>query len=127
MPTNLIQHIEWTTRNTARLKKFYGAIFDWQFATRTDDYTMIEGIGGIYAAPDTKMPVGITPYVNVANLEQTEKAIKKAGGTVVLSNQPVAGMGRFSMFTDPDGNLMAIWEAQMTQKPKAKRRAAKKK
>lgn len=127
MPTNVIQHIEWTTQNASRLQKFYGSIFDWKFSQLMPGYISIEGVGGIFAAPDKRMPIGITQYVNVADLEKTEKAIVKAGGRVVKSNQPVPGMGRFSMFTDPDGNLMALWQAEMKAAPKVKKPGARKK
>src|SRR6218665_445099 len=114
MPTNLIQHIEWSSRDPKRLKKFFSKVFDWELTEPMPGYTIIPGVGGIFDVSKLKeMPTGITAYVNVANLEKTEKAITKAGGTIYKSNQEVPGMGRFSIFADVDGNTMAIWEAAM--------------
>src|SRR5512142_2873532 len=53
MPKNAIQHIEWTTRDPRRLKSFYDELFDWNFFEAMPGYTMIEGLGGIFEAPDS--------------------------------------------------------------------------
>lgn len=135
MPKNVIQHFEWTTRDADRLKTFFGSVFDWKFSQPMPDYTLIEGIGGIFPAPDETMPIGVTPYVNVADLGETEAKITAAGGTIFKSGQEVPGMGWFSIFGDPDGNTMAIWQAaprpkpapKKASKPKAKKKAAPKK
>ena len=111
MPQNKIQHIEWTTRDPERLRSFFGRLFDWEFREAMPGYTMIEGIGGIFDAPDPQMPLGVTPYVNVADLGETEKRITAAGGRIHKSKQEVPGMGWFTIFSDPDGNMLALWQA----------------
>lgn len=117
MPTNLIQHHEWNTRDPERLKAFYGSIFDWTFDDRQmPGYTLIDGIGGIFTIPPEMddMPTGITNYVNVADLDATEKLLRAAGATIYLSKREVPNMGWFTIFADPDGNTVAIWQARMT-------------
>ena len=110
MPKNLIQHIEWTTRDPARLKSFFRRIFDWNFLDMMPGYTLIEGVGGVFEAPDPQMPVVITPYVNVADLGETEAKASAAGATVHKSRQEVPGRGWFSILSDPDGNLLGLWQ-----------------
>jgi predicted enzyme related to lactoylglutathione lyase len=110
MPQNNIQHIEWTTRDPERLRSFFDRIFDWEFREAMPGYTMIEGVGGIFAAPDPQMPVGVTPYVNVADLGEKEKRITAAGGRIHKSKQEIPGMGWFTIFSDPDGNMLAMWQ-----------------
>jgi predicted enzyme related to lactoylglutathione lyase len=124
MPQNLIQHIEWTTRDATRLRAFYGRIFDWKFREAMPNYTLIEGLGGIFDAPDPQMPVLITPYVNVRDLTETEAKVRAAGGQIHKSRQEVPGMGWFTLFSDPDGNVIGLWQA-MQQRP-AKKPARKK-
>jgi len=119
MLQNLIQHIEWTTRDPERLRSFFGRIFDWQFRDAMPGYTMIDGVGGIFAAPDPRMPVGVTPYVNVADLGEKETRIRQAGGQIHKSKQEVPGMGWFTIFSDPDGNMLAMWQPM----PKSRRSA----
>lgn len=116
MPTNLIQHHEWNTRNPERLKEFYGKLFDWTFDdSQMKGYTLIDGIGGIFTIPPEMgdMPTGITNYVNVDSLEAKEKLLREAGATIYVSKQEVPGMGWFTIFADPDGNTVAMWEAMM--------------
>ena len=134
MPKNLIQHIEWTTRGASGLTAFYGKIFDWKFNEAMPGYTLIDGVGGIFAAPDPQMPIVITPYVNVANLTETEKKITAAGGQIFKSKQEVPGRGWFTLFGDPDGNVIGLWQALMpatrtaaaARKKVAKKKVAKK-
>ena len=120
MPKNLIQHIEWTTRDPARLKSFFSRIFDWNFFEAMPGYTMIEGVGGVFEAPDPQMPVVITPYVNVADLGTIEAKAIAAGAQVHKSKQEVPGRGWFSILSDPDGNLLGLWQPMMPARaPKA--------
>ena len=123
MPQNLIQHVEWTTRDSKRLREFFGNVFDWSFREAMPGYTLIEGVGGIFDAPDAAMPRVITPYVNVRNLDETERKITAAGGHIHKSKQEVPGMGWFTLFSDPDGNVVGIWQPMMAA---AKKKPAKK-
>jgi predicted enzyme related to lactoylglutathione lyase len=126
MAKNLIQHIEWNTREPLRLRRFFSQIFDWKFSTPMPGYTLIEGIGGIFEVPDEQMPVTVIPYVNVDDLAATEGKIRAAGGKVYKSKQEVPGMGWFTIFADPDGNTLALWQAQ-PKRAAARRAPAKKK
>jgi len=127
MPKNVIQHVEWTTRHPARLRTFFTSVFDWTFHDAMPGYTLIEGLGGIFEAPDPQMPTVITPYVNVRDLGETEKRITAAGGRIHKSKQEVPGMGWFTLFSDPDDNIIGIWQPMQAavQKP-ARKKAAKK-
>lgn len=126
MPQNLIQHIEWTTPHSARLRTFFTSVFDWTFREAMPGYTMIDGIGGIFAATDPQMPTMITPYVNVRDLEVTEKKITAAGGRIHKSKQEVPGMGWFSLFSDPDGNIVGLWQPMNPTRQAAANKPAKK-
>jgi predicted enzyme related to lactoylglutathione lyase len=128
MPQNLIQHIEWTTRDAQRLREFYGRIFDWKFREAMPNYTLIEGLGGIFDAPDPQMPIVITPYVNVRDLGETEAKVTTAGGRIHKSRQEVPGMGWFTLFSDPDGNVIGLWQAmqQRAVKKPTRKKVAKK-
>ena len=112
MPKNVIQHVEWTTRDPRRLQSFYGRLFDWKFNEAMPGYTMIDGIGGIFGlSPEQQMPTGVTNYVNVDDLDAKEDLIRKGGGQIYKSKQEVPGMGWFTIFADPDGNTVALWQA----------------
>jgi predicted enzyme related to lactoylglutathione lyase len=108
-----------------RLKTFFSNIFDWKF-TDLPGYTMIDGVGGIFEAPDPQMPIMVTPYVTVADLGGTEAKITAAGGQIYKSKQEVPGRGWFTIFADPDGNVLALWQAVQVAAPKKARAAPKK-
>jgi uncharacterized protein len=128
MPKNLIQHIEWTTRHSARLRTFFTSVFDWTFREAMPGYTMIEGIGGIFEAPDPQMPIVITPNVTVRDLGETEKKITAAGGQIHKSKQEVPGMGWFTLCSDPDGTIFGCWQPlQAAANQPARKKAATKK
>ena len=125
MPQNLIQHIEWTTPHSSRLRTFFTSVFDWTFREAMPGYTLIDGIGGIFAATDPQMPNMITPYVNVRDLDVTEKKITAAGGRIHKSKQEVPGMGWFTLFTDPDGNMIGLWQPMNPMRQAAAKKPAK--
>jgi predicted enzyme related to lactoylglutathione lyase len=130
---NPIQHVEWRTKDAKRLQKFYGSIFNWKFDDSMPGYTMIDhgskdGGGGFFQlSPEMQIPIGITNYATVENLDETEAKIKAAGGNIMMSKQAVEGYGSFTVFTDPDGNSFAAWQAAPKPKKKDKKDKKKKK
>ena len=128
MPKNLIQHHEWNTRDPKRLRTFYSRIFDWKFHDNVmPGYTLIDGIGGVFEiTPEMgDMPTGITNYVNVADLDEKEALVRSAGGRIYKSKQEVPGMGWFTIFADPDGNTVAMWQAMPRRTARVATRAKK--
>ena len=131
---NPISHVEWRTRDAARLQKFYGAVFNWKFSdSGMPGYTMVNfgnadiPGGGLFAIPaEQPMPTGITNYATVEELAPHEEAIRANGGTVVMSNQEIPGVGWFTIFKDPDGNEFALWKQLDKQQQKKASKKAKK-
>jgi len=127
---NPISHVEWATKDAARLQKFYGNVFSWKFsASGMDGYTMVafgnkETGGGVFAIGDRPMPIGVTNYYTVEELAPHEDSIKANGGKVLMSNQEIPGIGWFSVCQDPDGNGFALWK-QLKKDKKAARKADK--
>jgi uncharacterized protein len=126
-------HFEFRTRDRKRLSDFYGSLFNWKFAEQGPIYSMIDSgneeiTGGIFQiTPETPdMPPGVSAYIAVKSLDETEAHIRELGGTVLKSKEEVAGMGHFSIFKDVDGNTMAIWQNLDKKERKAAAKAAKK-
>jgi len=40
------------------------------------------------------------------------KKMLAAGGKIAIEEQKVAGMGKFPLFTDPEGRMMGLWKAK---------------
>lgn len=128
-----IVHIEWRSRNVAKLKDFYRAAFSWKFDESMPGYLLAESgskelaIGMLQLENNSTMQPGIVPFLESQDLAASETAIKKAGGQIVGEAQEVPGWGRFSLFTDPDGTPVGLWQSQRSIKKEAKRRKKAKK
>jgi len=133
MGKNSIGHVEWRTRDTARLKSFYGSLFKWKFVESMPGlYTSVNtgndklGGGILQLGAGDQMPTGISNYVNVDDLDAHEEKIKALGGQILISKREVPGQGYFSVFTDPDSNIMAVWQPISAKDRRAAEKLAKK-
>jgi len=125
---NPANHLEWRSRDVARLKAFYGAVFGWKFDEPMPGYSMADtgnkeiGAGFMQLAADDQVPPGFSPYIVVDELSDAEAKVTAAGGRVMRSKGEVPGMGWFSVCLDPDNNGVGLWQAL----PKKERKKAKK-
>src|SRR5262245_753869 len=110
-------HFEFRTRDSNKLQSFYGTLFGWKFSDGGPGYTMIStgndevGAGIMQLGPDmASAKPGLSGYIHVKSLEDTEARIRELGGNVLASKQEVPGMGHFSVFVDVDGNQMGVWQ-----------------
>jgi predicted enzyme related to lactoylglutathione lyase len=102
-------------------KKFYTALFDWDY---TDNpmgpgmvYTLLKqdgkDIGGLYQmGPEM---AGIPPhwlsYVSVTSADETAAKAKAAGATLLKEPFDVFTVGRMAVIQDPTGAVFALWQA----------------
>ena len=61
-------------------------------------------------APDPGIPPHWLPYVAVDDLIASTKRAKELGATMIMENIPVADMGKFTIFKDPTGAAIAMWQ-----------------
>ena len=101
---------------------FYKALFGWDL--RVDEmgqgpYHVItvggDDIGGIMSVDPKEMPPHWGAYVTVTDLDKVNASIKESGGSVMFDPIPIPGVGRFSMFQDPQGAVLACMEYQMPE------------
>ena len=122
-----IVHIEWRSRNVAKLKEFYRAAFSWKFDESMPGYLLADtgskelAIGMLQLENGSPMQPGIVPFLESHDLAASETAIKDAGGQIVGEPQEVPGWGRFSLFTDPDGTPGGLWQSHDSVKKEEKR------
>ena len=128
MSKNKVTHFEIPYSDTKKAKAFYEKIFDW----KVDVDEEMEGYGMIMTMESTKdgMPTemgGInggfykrtgksdTPSVVVEtdSIDDTLVAIEKAGGKIVTPRHAIGEWGFMADFTDPEGNLVGLWEKAM--------------
>jgi uncharacterized protein len=128
MPKNNFVHIELSTDDVAAAKKFYKQIFAWKLTdmpmgpgmvyTMIDTGSRVTG-GGMQDKPMPEAPTAWLPYVTVQSVKKTIAKAKKLGAKVILSYQPLPGMGAIGIFIDPTGAALGIWE--LGKQPEKKR------
>jgi uncharacterized protein len=107
---NSIDYVEFPTTDIAKTKAFYGKLFGWTFQDWGPDYISFN---------DGHLDGGFTKHAAVTghyplivfwaqDLEGKLKAVKDAGGKVVKEIFEFPGGRRFH-FTDPSGNILAMW------------------
>lgn len=116
---NPFVHVELQTKDLARAKDFYGQLFDWRLEEMPmaggGSYTMIqvgEGTGGgMYTNPDPNVPPVWLAYVGVDDIKAATAQARELGATILMDSMEVSGYGWFTVFTDPTGATLAMWQS----------------
>jgi predicted enzyme related to lactoylglutathione lyase len=124
-----IVHFEIPADNPERAAKFYRELFGWKINKWENpngiDYWMVETV----PTNEQGMPVrpgvngGMMPrmypsqqpvnYISVASVDDAVARAERLGAKVMMGKTPVPGMGWFAQLTDPEGNVIAVWETDM--------------
>lgn len=119
MPAPIV-HFEIGCQNLESTKKFYSALFGWEYAPGAPNMAMIGNLGS-YAAKPTEGIGGhinslghpphqyVTVYAQVSDIPATLAQVEKMGGKTLIPATEVPGMGHFAWFTDPEGNALGLW------------------
>ena len=112
-----VVHWELWSKNPETASKFYEEAFDWNVQHIPElNYRIVDtggegGInGGIMQPQEGPWPGNMAFYIDVGNLAEYRERIVKAGGKIVVEEMSVPGMGAFSLFEDPDGRVLGIWQ-----------------
>ncbi len=109
-------HVEIPTTNLKRAKKFFGTVFGWEFK----DYPEVKYVifstgadpgGGFNLVKKMPKKGQVNVYINVENIDDKLKEIKKARGKVLMKKMPVGEMGFMAQFQTPDGCALCLWES----------------
>ncbi len=105
-----IDYIEFSATDIASTKKFYTAVFGWKFTDYGPDYTSFEDgrISGGFAKAPSMPKNGALVVIYSSELEKTQDAVARSGGTITKPPFDFPGGRRFH-FTDPNGNELAVW------------------
>ena len=121
---NPVVHFELMSKNPAKVSDFYAKTFGWKVKHMPEiNYRIVDtdakgsampGINGGIVKPDKPepWPGNTLCYILVDDLAAYRKKVKAAGGKIHVEEQKVAGMGAFSLFTDPDGRMMGLWKTE---------------
>jgi len=111
-----VVHWEFWSRQPQEITEFYEKAFGWKINLIPEmNYRSVvagEGgvNGGIFEPEEGPLPGNMALYMNTDNLEEARERVVAAGGKIVVEEQEVPGMGRFALFSDPEGRVNGIWE-----------------
>lgn len=124
MKMNPVVHFEMPAINKKRVKKFYETAFGWEMtqlgaemgqyllATTTplDKNRMHKEKGAINGGFFQKPKEGKVPHlvISVDNLTKHMAIVKKAGGKIKGKPMDIAGIGKFVMIKDSEGNNVGM-------------------
>ena len=104
---------------------FYGPLFDWELEDvmppdSDGKYFMarirgkdVAAVGSIpEAAPQQAM---WNTYIWVESADDTASKVRDAGGSVVMEPFDVMDAGRMTVFTDPEGAVFCVWQANQNK------------
>jgi predicted enzyme related to lactoylglutathione lyase len=100
---------------------FYASLFGWEFesvlpADSPGKYFVGRIRGGDVAAVGS-IPEGLPPmatwntYVWVDSADEAASKVSAAGGSVLMEPFDVMDSGRLAVFTDPEGAVFCVWQA----------------
>ena len=113
-------HVELNTTDIGKAKSFYESLFDWQLEDVDLGggfvYTMIrvgDGTGGgMMTHPMPGAPSSWLPYVLVDDIAQATERARALGATIIRDQLDVPGAGTLSIFADPTGATLGLWQPQ---------------
>jgi predicted enzyme related to lactoylglutathione lyase len=105
--------VELQTQSPAKSIAFYKAIggFTEQHSDAMPDYAVLTSDGQMRAGinkPPMQAPQAWVPYVQVASCDASLDKAKKLGATVLVPAMEATGVGRFAIFSDPQGGVIGI-------------------
>jgi uncharacterized protein len=127
MAMRKVVHFEIPAADLDRAKKFYGSVFDWQLQSMDmggSEYTMVittpldqrsqlptepGSINGGMVLRDERIPAPVIT-VDVESIDDALAEIGAGGGSTVIPRTAIPGMGAFAYFSDPEGNVLGLWE-----------------
>ena len=129
---NPFAHIELSTDDVKKAKKFYQSVFAWKLTDMPGmPYTMIDVGGGAGGGMQKKQmaeaPTAWLPYVQVDDVKVTMAKAIKAGAKPALEYQEIGEMGAIGIFIDPAGAALGVWASKgPAAAPPPAKKAAKK-
>ena len=111
-----VVHLEIPYNDREPMTKFYNGLFGWEhFTDPTYDYTMFQvsdtqGGGYIKNGEQYAKPDRMIVYFASDDIDADTMKIEDLGGKTVQPKMAIPGNGWMAQYTDPSGNLFALWE-----------------
>ncbi len=119
-----INHFDMGVDEPERAKRFYGAVFGWQFEkwngpfeywlVRTGDQNEPGMDGGMARRADPSNH--ILNFIDVPSVDECANKIISNGGKIIEPKHTIPGVGHVLVFQDTEQNMFGIIEADSTAK-----------
>lgn len=105
-----VDYIEFPAVDMDATKAFYTRVFGWKFTDYGPDYTSFEDgrLSGGFWKNNAATGGGPLVVMYAVDLAGIEAQVRAEGGTIVKEIFPFPGGRRFH-FSDPSGNVLAVW------------------
>ncbi len=124
---NRVIHFDLYANDPARASKFYSEALGWTFKKWEDesmDYWLImtgpEGEPGIDGGMSKREKESVNNAsigaitIGVSDIDSVISQVEKAGGEITMKKMALSGVGWFASFKDPEGNVLALMQADMS-------------
>ena len=119
-----VVHFELPMDDADRAHAFYREAFGWQLnsmpgmgytlvtTTPTDDNGRPSEIGGINGGMLARQGPITAPIITIGveDIDASLNRVEELGGKVAIGRQAVGDMGYSAYFTDPEGNVIGLWQ-----------------
>jgi len=112
-PQQQMEYAELPSRDLDATKRFYSAVFGWQFRDHGPEYASFTA-GPLAGGFTTEIPspgFGVVMVIHSEDLEAALRKVKAAGGVIAKNICDFPG-GRNFYFKDPSGNEVAVWSGE---------------
>ncbi|MEU8923286.1 VOC family protein [Kitasatospora sp. NPDC048545] len=104
-----------TTPDAPAARRFYGALFDWEFVPTGPAEAVATRYGAQVAAigppVGTAAPAAWTTHLACADLHRTTALVRAADGRITRDPYEVPDQGRAALAVDPLGAAFGLWQA----------------
>ncbi len=115
---NQVAFFEIPVLDLKKAEAFFGTIFGWSFEEMRGlpDVRLISNLpqgpaGLIFKTKSIPKKAGVIMHIEVPNIDETLKSVKKARGKVTQKKTLIPGQGWYAYFTTPDGCMLAVWQS----------------
>jgi predicted enzyme related to lactoylglutathione lyase len=120
--SNKVTHFEIAGKGSAKLREFYGKLFDWQIKVEAmpgGEYAMVktgEGeIGGGITDPMNDANNYVLIYIGVDDIHGALAKAEKLGGKIISPPHTIPGVVTFALFQDPSGNILGLTDNKIPE------------
>jgi predicted enzyme related to lactoylglutathione lyase len=116
---NTLAHFSINADDVEKSRAFYTKVFGWKFAAwgppgfyqiEAKDSPVLGALQGRRDLVKGQRTLGFECTFAVESIDATEKAVKAAGGKVVLERSVIVGVGTLMFFADLDGNVFGAMQ-----------------